>query len=390
MNSPNRTEKLRSFLRRHSLQGWLTWRPDEILLLSGHFPFWGASFLLYLAESPSILFVPVLEPRDHIPQDLRVIEYPWGSSDCADPFAVLMDMIRKEQERLNFEFSRIGMNRNSSRTSHPIQAAEGLPVPDAVRDRFSAIAATPSSELDAAFADLYISKSLEEIQSICLANQVACAGIRAFQQSVKPGIPEVEISAIVEGTIQKQVGNPSVFYARGWAMVQSGPNSADAGCFNRSTDRRLQAGDLVLMELATCVNGYWSDLTRTSAVGTPKPALQRILEVVRKAQASAVSAVRPGMAAGEIDAIARESIAQEGFSAYFNHGTGHHVGFRYHDPGFGITAGQSAILKPGMIITVEPGVYVREHGGGARIEDNVLVTETGHEVLSSERGAPAS
>src|SRR5882672_2661964 len=115
MNSPNRTEKLRSFLRRHSLQGWLTWRPDEILLLSGHLPFWGASFLLYLAESPSILFVPVLEPRDHIPPDFRVIEYPWGSSDCADPFAVLMDTIRIEQETLNIEFSRIGMNRNSSR-----------------------------------------------------------------------------------------------------------------------------------------------------------------------------------------------------------------------------------------------------------------------------------
>jgi len=170
-------------------------------------------------------------------------------------------------------------------------------------------------------------------------------------------------------------------------MVQSGPNSADAGRFNRSTGRRLQNGDLVLIELATCVNGYWSDLTRTAAVGSPKPEVAQILSVVRDAQQAAVNGIRSGVAADKIDALARDKITAQGLSSFFTHHTGHHVGFRYHDPGFLILPGESAKLEPGMVITIEPGAYVPERGAGARIEDNVLVTESGHEVLSRIEGS---
>ena len=169
-------------------------------------------------------------------------------------------------------------------------------------------------------------------------------------------------------------------------MVQSGPNSADAGRFNRSTARRLENGDLVLIELATCVNGYWSDLTRTAAVGSPKPAVAPLLDLARDAQQAAIDGVRPGVSAARIDALARDKIAAQGLSSFFTHHTGHHVGFRYHDPGFIIAPGESAVLEPGMVITIEPGVYVPERGGGARIEDNVLVTDSGHEVLSRIEG----
>ena len=168
--------------------------------------------------------------------------------------------------------------------------------------------------------------------------------------------------------------------------MQSGPNSADAGRFNRSTGRRLENGELVLIELATCVNGYWSDLTRTSPVGTPKAEVARLLAVVGDAQHAALDAIRPGIPADHIDASARGKIAAQGLSAFFTHPTGHHVGFRYHDPGFLILPGESARLETGMVITIEPGVYVSESGGGARIEDNVLVTKSGHEVLSRIEG----
>jgi Xaa-Pro dipeptidase len=165
-------------------------------------------------------------------------------------------------------------------------------------------------------------------------------------------------------------------------MVQAGPNSALAGQFNRSTARRLENGDLVLIELATCVNGYWSDLTRTAPVGSPKPEVEQILDVATKAQQAAVDGIRPGVTANHIDALARDMIAAQGLSSFFTHHTGHHVGFRYHDPGFLILPGESSKLEPGMVLTIEPGVYVPERGCGARIEDNVLVTESGHEILS--------
>ncbi|MFZ0584120.1 MAG: M24 family metallopeptidase [Candidatus Acidiferrales bacterium] len=100
--------------------------------------------------------------------------------------------------------------------------------------------------------------------------------------------------------------------------------------------------------------------------------------------------MRPGATAGEIDAIARGAIAQHGLATHFTHGTGHHVGFRYHDPGFALVPGAREKLQAGMIVTIEPGVYVPEYGGGARIEDDVLVTESGHEVLSHNSRVPES
>jgi len=162
--------------------------------------------------------------------------------------------------------------------------------------------------------------------------------------------------------------------------------TARTPAFQSLDRRRLENGDLVLIELATCVNGYWSDLTRTAPVGRPNPELEQMLDVVTAAQEAALDAIAPGTPAGYIDAVARDKIAASGLSAFFTHHNGHHVGFRYHDPGFAISPGESAKLLPCMVITIEPGVYVPSGAGGARIEDNVLVTESGHEVLSRING----
>jgi Xaa-Pro dipeptidase len=381
-----RTDEIQRFLKGHHLQALLGWRPDELLMMSGYLPFWGASVLLYPQQGLPVLFVPVLEPRDHIPAGLRVREYPWGDLKCADPFSVLMDEIHAELKGAGAEPAQVGAQRNASRTALPIQAAEQIPLPDCFADKVASVAAGGDAKTEAAFLELYLTKSAGEVEAIRLASRVAGIGIETFCESSKPGVREAEVAAAVETAVQRQIGSDGIFHARAWAMVQSGPNSADSGKFNRSTGRILGDGDLVLLELATCVNGYWSDLSRTIVMGTASPDLQTVLAAVREAQAQAMSAVGPGASAGEIDAVARAVIDQHGFAQYFTHGTGHHVGFRYHDPGFGLTPGESAKLAPGMVITVEPGVYVPEFGGGARIEDNVLVTQSGHEVLSPGSG----
>ena len=384
---PSRTQQIRSFLRQYDLLAWIAWRPDELVMLSGYVPFWGASLLIYFADAEPVLFVPQIEPRDHIPAELHVQEYPWGDLKCSDPYSVLRSAVSKELVKARVEGEQVGVNSSASRISLPIQAAEQIPIPEGFAGQLSALIARPDAECEAAFADLYLRKTPEEIEAIRLANQVANVALQVFFENLQPGITEAEVAAAVESAIYRQIGRDGIFHSRGWAMVQSGPNSADAGRFNRSTGRRVENGDLVLIELATCVNGYWSDLTRTAAVGSAKDEVEQILAIVRDAQQAAVDGVRPGVSAGDIDALARDKIAVQGFSSFFTHHTGHHVGFRYHDPGFGILPGESAQLRPGMVITIEPGVYVRERGAGARIEDNVLVTESGHEVLSRIEGS---
>ena len=390
---PSRAQQIHSFLQQNDLRAWIAWRPDELLMLSGYFPFWGASLLICFADAEPALFVPQIEPRDHIPPGLRVHEYPWGDLKCADPYSLLVSLVGDELAMAEIKAEQVGMNPSAARTSLPIQAGEQIPIPEDFAGQFSALASKTDAQCRAGFVDLYLRKTPEEIQAIRRANRVANVGLQAFFEDLQPGIAEAEVAAAVESAIYRQIGragSDDVFHSRGWAMVQSGPNSADAGRFNRSSGRRLVNGDLVLIELATCVNGYWSDLTRTAAVGSPKAAVAPILDLVRDAQQAAIDGIRPGVSAGHIDALARDRIAAQGLSTFFTHHTGHHVGFRYHDPGFVILPGESAVLEPGMVITIEPGVYVLERGGGARIEDNVLVTESGHEVLSRIAGSEQS
>jgi Xaa-Pro dipeptidase len=384
--APSRAEQTRRFLEQNDLRAWISWRPDELLMLSGYFPFWGASLLVCFADADPVLFVPQIEPRDHIPPGLQIEEYPWGDLKCSDPYAVVVSAVSDRLTRLGIKPEQAGMIPGANRTSLPIQAAEQIPIPEDFSTRLLHLTAKPDARHHQGFADLYLRKTAEEVGAIRRANRVANIGLRAFFENLQPGTSEAEVAAEVESAIYRQLGHDSIFHSRGWAMVQSGPNSADAGRFNRSSGRRLENGDLVLIELATCVNGYWSDLTRTAAVGSPKPAAAEVLAIVKDAQQAAINAVRPGVSAAEVDSAARDKVAAAGLASFFTHHTGHHVGFRYHDPGFLIAPGIPSELEAGMVLTVEPGAYVPERGAGARIEDNVLVTESGHEVLSERPG----
>ncbi len=384
----SRSQIVRDFLSGQGLQAWLAWRPDELLMMMGHMPYWGASALLYFKDREPVLFVPEIEPRDYVPADLEVREYPWGRLECADPFGVLVEAIRAALEKKGVKTERVGASFGAARTALPMQAAEHNPFPEDFSSRIAGIVAKRDAKTQSAFLALYLLKTDEEIQQIRRANRVAGIGLQAFFDGLSVGATETGLASMVETAIHAQIGQDGIFHSRAWATVQAGPHSADAGRFNRSSARRLEGGDLVLIELATCVNGYWSDLTRTVALGALSAELERVLSLTRKAQEAAKAAVRPGATAGEIDAIARGAIAQQGLAAHFTHGTGHHVGFRYHDPGFGLVPGAPEKLQAGMIVTIEPGVYVSDYGGGARIEDDVLLTESGHEVLSQDSRGP--
>src|SRR5579863_6267897 len=198
----SRRDQIKNFFRSNNLRAWIAWRPDELLMLSGYFPFWGASLLIYLADAEPVLFVPQIEPRDHIPSGLRVQEYPWGDLKCADPYAELVSAVGDLLARNKVPPEQLGMNPSASRTSLPIQAAEQIPIPEGFAGRLSALGA----KQDADIADLYLRKTSEEIEAIRLANRVANIGLQTFFENSQPGASEAEVAATVESIIYRQIG----------------------------------------------------------------------------------------------------------------------------------------------------------------------------------------
>lgn len=148
-----------------------------------------------------------------------------------------------------------------------------------------------------------------------------------------------------------------------------------------ATDAPLGGADLVLIDWGACAGQYRSDLTRVLVTGRLSPKLKRVYGVVLRAQLAAIDAIRPGVSARDVDAVARGVIADAGWGKYFGHGLGHGLGLDVHE-GPRLSTASTTVLAPGMVVTVEPGVYL-PGWGGVRIEDDVLVTRSGHDVLST-------
>ena len=163
------------------------------------------------------------------------------------------------------------------------------------------------------------------------------------------------------------------------SIVATGPRAALPHA--KVSDRTIGSADLVLVDWGASGRLYKSDLTRVLVTGKISPKLERVYGVVLNAQRKAIDAIRPGVEAKAVDQVAREAIAKAGFGRYFGHGLGHGLGLKVHEAPR-LAKDSSDVLKPGMVVTVEPGVYL-PGWGGVRIEDDVLVTRDGHEVLTN-------
>jgi Xaa-Pro aminopeptidase len=162
-------------------------------------------------------------------------------------------------------------------------------------------------------------------------------------------------------------------------IVASGPNGAKPHA--RPSQRRIGAGELIVLDFGALLDGYHSDMSRTVCVGEPSdPLARRMVQAVFEAQAAGVAAVRAGREANEVDRACRDVIASYGWAEAFVHGTGHGVGLDIHEAP-GVNATSVATLEGGYVVTVEPGVYLADHGG-VRIEDTVVVTPLGCSPLT--------
>jgi Xaa-Pro aminopeptidase len=209
--------------------------------------------------------------------------------------------------------------------------------------------------------------------------RAAChLGVRLFsrlQQVVRAGASESGVAGELEFAARKAGAEQMAFST----IIASGARSALP--HGRASAARLPTRGFVVCDFGVILAGYCSDMTRTLHVGRPQAEARRAYEAVRDAQQAALEAVQPGKTVGEVDLAARKLLHKRNLGRYFTHSTGHGLGLEIHEAPR-VAAAQNELLRPGMVITIEPGVYVPGKWG-VRIEDTVVVTEKGCEILTS-------
>ena len=222
-------------------------------------------------------------------------------------------------------------------------------------------------------------KDDHEIECFRFAGRLIADAVIPIIEMVRPGRTERDIAVQIDQTLSQCGFEDRAFPT----IVASGPNSALPHA--HPSDRSIEDGDMVLLDFGAVRNGYCVDLSRTVCVHPVSDEAIRLHAAVLEAYEAAVATVRPGVLAAEVDTAARSTLARHGLAEAFGHGTGHGLGLEVHEaPRIGRPGqpGSEVMLGPGMVFTVEPGVY-RPGVGGVRIEDDVLVTATGCEVLTN-------
>lgn len=217
-------------------------------------------------------------------------------------------------------------------------------------------------------------KTEGEINKIRKSASIADSAFLHILNFIKPGVTEIEVSNELEHFMRLNgaTSNSSTI------IVASGYRSALP--HGVATDKVIEKGDMVTLDYGALYNGYRSDMTRTVAVGEPDTKLKEIYQIVLAALLRCTSAIKQDMPAKEVDAIVRDYITKQGYGKYFGHGAGHGIGLNIHeDPFFSKSSDQ--IVKAGMVVTVEPGIYIPDLGG-VRIEDDIVIGEQQNEIIT--------
>ncbi len=221
---------------------------------------------------------------------------------------------------------------------------------------------------------LRLCKDAGEVRKLKQGARVNGEALSEISASIRTGRAESDVALDLETAMRRRGASGASFDT----IVASGPRSALP--HGIASSRKLKKGDLITIDFGAVVSGYHADTTRVFSLGKPSPKAEKIYEIVLEAQVTALEAVKPGVSCGDVDKAARDVIEAHGYGEAFGHGTGHGVGLDIHEaPRLG--PGVKEELRPGMVVTVEPGIYL-PRWGGVRIEDMVLVTERGKEVLT--------
>jgi Xaa-Pro dipeptidase len=313
--------------------------------------------LMFAKDQDPAIVLPELELQKvaSLPYTLQVFAYPENPSEWDGAF-------RKAAQALGLDGKRIGVEPRQLRLLEFRHVKAGAPeaeYPDA------------SDVLSA----LRLRKDRAEVEAMRRAVKIAQAALEATIPLIKIGRTEKELSSELVVQLLKSGSEPEMPFA---PIVSGGPNAANPHA--SPSERKLQAGDLLVIDWGATYDGYISDLTRTFAVGQVEEEYVKIHRIVQEANAAGRAAAKPGVPCANVDQAARAVIEQAGYGRFFTHRTGHGIGMEGHEEPY-MRGDNLQVLEPGMAFTVEPGIYLPERNG-VRVEDNVVITETGADVLS--------
>jgi Xaa-Pro aminopeptidase len=358
---PGHLERARAYLGVVSVDALLIARPENRRYVTG---FTGSAGLALVTGDAALLAVdfryyeqaasqaPAFrlirggpDPAAALGEGLKTVWSPGGGRGCGDGDA--------RPARIGFE-SEFLPYAQVERLRERLAPAELLPLPDVDRIRWV--------------------KDEVEIAAVARAAGIADAAFARLLDVLRPGLTEGAAALELEIAIRRAGGERLAFDT----VLASGPRGALP--HGRATDRVMNRGDFVTVDFGAVYEGYVSDCTRTVVLGEADARQRQVYETVLAAQLRALEAVHPGVACRDVDAAGRAVIAAAGFGEAFGHAMGHGIGLDVHE-GPPVSPRSDAVLEPGMIVTIEPGIYL-PGWGGVRIEDAVVVTADGGRVLS--------
>lgn len=313
--------------------------------------------LLVPPDQNPVLILPELElPKvDLFPYKIQAFAYGENPSEWEDAF-------RKAAQALGLDGKRIGVEPRQMRLLEFRHIKAGAPEAD-------------YPDATDVLSELRLKKDKAEVDAMRKAVKIAQDALEAVIQKIKIGMTEKELSSELVLQLLKHGSESEMPFA---PIVSAGPNSANPHA--SPTKRKIQAGDLLVVDWGAAHDGYISDLTRTFAVGEVDEEYKNIHKIAQDSNAAGRAAAKPGVPCANVDIAARDVIEKSGYGKYFTHRTGHGIGMEGHEAPY-MRGDNMQLLEPGMAFTVEPGIYLTGRNG-VRIEDNLVITEDGADCLS--------
>ena len=354
-----RFERLNASLRTSGLDAVILNPGPTLTYLSGlHFHLMERPVVLLFAkdQDPAIV-LPELELQkvSSLPYKLQVFSYPENPAEWDSAF-------RKAVQALGLDGKRIGVEPRQLRLLEFRHVKSGAPEAD-------------YPDASDVLSGLRLRKDKAEVDAMRRAVKIAQDALEATIPFIKVGMSEKEISSELVMQLLKHGSDSEMPFA---PIVSGGPNGANPHA--SPSERKLQVGDMLVVDWGAAYDGYISDLTRTFGVGEVDDEYRKIHKIVQEANAAGRAAGKPGVPCANVDIAARTVIEKAGYGEFFTHRTGHGIGMEGHEEPY-MRGDNMQILEPGMAFTVEPGIYLPNRNG-VRIEDNVVITETGSDVLS--------